>query len=464
MLFNSFEFIFVFLPTTVIIYFLLCGKKYFETAKIWLLFASLFFYGYWNPKYVFLILTSILVNYGLHKLIKKNDDQDKRRRVLVFGVIMNVAVLGYYKYADFFITNYNTISSSEYNLLHIVLPLGISFFTFQQIAFLVDSYKNVVKEIKLIDYSLFVCFFPQLIAGPIVHHGEMMPQFMDIARKKINPENIVKGIFVFNMGLAKKVVLADSFGKIANVGYGNIEFLGTSDSWITSLFYSFQLYFDFSGYSDMAIGIALFFNIIIPNNFWSPYKSLNIKEFWRRWHITLSRFLRDYIYIPLGGNRNGELRTWTNLILTFLIGGIWHGAGWTFVFWGALHGVGLVVHSLYQKLNITLPKVLRLTLTLLFVNIAWVFFRAAHWQDAIHVLENMFFYAKTSGNFKLINQYYDLPIWLIGLFMLFIPNAQEMSERFKQNTYHLVAIVLLVILNITFLNSSMDQEFLYFDF
>ncbi|UXP32439.1 MBOAT family protein [Reichenbachiella agarivorans] len=433
-------------------------------SKVWLLLASLFFYGWWNPLYVTLIISSILVNYGFHKLIKAQHNGGRKKMLLVIGIGLNVSVLGYYKYADFFISNFNALTGDNYNLLHIILPLGISFFTFQQIAFLVDTYKDVVEEMELLNYALFVSFFPQLIAGPIVHHAEMMPQFFDQSKKRINAENISKGLFVFNMGLAKKVIVADAFGKIANAGYGHASILGTIDSWVTSLAYTVQLYFDFSGYTDMAIGIALFFNIIIPNNFWSPYKSSSIKEFWRKWHMTLSRFLRDYIYIPLGGNRKGAFRTRLNLMATFLIGGIWHGAGWTFLFWGFLHGLGLVIHSFFEKLKIRIPYVVGLGITFLFVNMAWVFFRAESWGDALHVLNSMIHLETTGEGFKLISQLYDFPIWVAGVVLLFAPNSQEFAERFQINARHAVVIVVLTVLNVTFLNSSIDQEFLYFDF
>ena len=464
MLFNSFEFIFIFLPIVVGVYFLLNHGGKYVLAKQWLLFASIFFYGWWNPKYVFLILLSIGGNYLLFLWLEKTSRQVMRKAIMLFGVSMNLAILSYYKYADFFITNVNVLTGLEFNLLHIILPLGISFFTFQQVAFIVDSYKNVVKEIAFFDYALFVTFFPQLVAGPIVHHGEMMSQFKNISNSQISYANLSKGIFVFNMGLAKKVILADTFGKIANNGYANVDLLNSFESWVTSLFYSVQLYFDFSGYSDMAIGIGLMFNIVLPNNFWSPYKSSSIKEFWRRWHMTLSRFLRDYIYIPLGGNRSRDFRTRTNLILTFLIGGIWHGAGWTFVFWGFLHGLGLVIHSFFQKLSWAMPKWMGVVITFLFINITWVFFRATSWQDAITLISRMAGLTTDSSNFVLVTQIYDLPIWIIGFALLFLPNAQEIGERFRLKYKFLWITVLLIWLNLTFLNSAINQEFLYFDF
>jgi D-alanyl-lipoteichoic acid acyltransferase DltB (MBOAT superfamily) len=269
------------------------------------------------------------------------------------------------------------------------LPLAISFFTFQQIAYLVDSYRQETKEYDFLNYALFVTFFPQLIAGPIVHHKEMMPQFAKTRNKVKNYRNIVMGLFIFSMGLFKKVVVADTFAILASPGFEASSNLSMYDAWLTSLSYTFQLYFDFSGYADMAIGLALLFNIRLPVNFNSPYKATNIQDFWRRWHITLSRFLRDYVYIPLGGNRKGGFRTYNNLMATFIIGGLWHGAGWTFVFWGFLHGLALIIQRLWSRLGIKLWTWLAWFITFNFVNITWVFFRAKEWDDAIKVLSSM---------------------------------------------------------------------------
>ncbi|WPO38830.1 MBOAT family O-acyltransferase (plasmid) [Flammeovirgaceae bacterium SG7u.111] len=381
------------------------------------------------------------------------------------GVVTNVGLLFYYKYADFFISNVNLFLEQDYPLLHLALPLGISFFTFQQIAFLVDNYKYKIEKYNFINYGVFVSFFPQLIAGPIVHHTEMMPQFREVSTYSIKPENINKGLFIFILGLTKKLVIADTFGVIANNGYANTSLLSSSEAWITSFAYSIQLYFDFSGYSDMAIGLGLLFNIHIPLNFWSPYKSKNIQEFWRRWHITLGSFLREYVYIPLGGNRRGGARTYVNLFLTFVIGGIWHGAGWNFMVWGALHGLALVVHRLYSGWNLKLPKVISVVITFLFVNMAWVFFRATSWGDALDILSKMGGYGETSAtSFSLIASLYDIPVWLIGCVLLFMPNTFQWSEKFKPTVWFLLIMIALVVLNITYMNSVVKQEFLYFDF
>ena len=361
-------------------------------ARGFLVFASLFFYSWWNVAYLPLILGSILFNYVVGNTLS---DESKKIRVgkkalLVFGIASNLALLGYFKYSDFFIENFNLITDSAINPLHVILPLGISFFTFTQIAFLVDSYKGEVKEYDFLRYMLFVTYFPHLLAGPIIHHKDMMPQFASRWNMAIRYKNVAAGLFLFSIGLFKKVVIADTFAVWANNGFDTAVTLNMIEAWATSLSYTFQLYFDFSGYTDMAIGASLLFNIKLPINFNSPYKATSIQDFWRRWHITLSTFLKDYIYIPLGGNRKGTFRTSTNLMATFILGGIWHGAGWTFVFWGFLHGVALVINHLWKSIGLKMPMLLAWFITFNFVNIAWVFFRAKEWSDALKVLRAMF--------------------------------------------------------------------------
>jgi len=314
----------------------------------------------------------------------------RRRIVLTVGVVFNLGLLFYFKYVDFFIANLNLLRDESVPLLDVVLPLAISFFTFQQIAYLADAYGREVREHGLLDYTLFVTFFPQLIAGPIVHHRQMMPQFVRVRNYVPDWRNISLGVFVFSMGLFKKVVIADGFAVWANAGFGSENALGLYEAWGTSLAYTFQLYYDFSGYSDMAIGAALLFNIRLPINFNAPYQAVNIQDFWRRWHITLSNWLRDYVYIPLGGNRVGSFRTYNNLLVTFLLGGLWHGAAWTFVLWGALHGLALAAHRLWSSLGFRMPRALGWGLTFLFANFTWVFFRAESFDQAQRILAGMF--------------------------------------------------------------------------
>jgi alginate O-acetyltransferase complex protein AlgI len=392
MLFNSHEYIFIFLPLTLVLYFALNRYRMTIASRVWLVVMSLVFYSWWDVKYLPLILCSMMFNYGLGTVISRYGEIGGRKKklLLVMGIVVNVLLLGYYKYTDFVIMNINWLFGTDIGLRRIVLPLGISFFTFTQIAYLVDAYKAKAKEYDLLNYALFVTYFPHLLAGPIIHHREMMPQFESLRNKLLNYRNLAMGIFLFSIGLFKKVVIADKFALWANAGFDGAESLTMMEAWATSLSYTFQLYFDFSGYTDMALGSSYMFNIKLPINFHSPYKALDIQDFWRRWHMTLSRFLREYIYIPLGGNRYGDNRMYMALMATFLIGGIWHGAGWTFVFWGFLHGAGIVIHRIWKKHGLSMPKVLAWLVTFNFVNIAWVFFRAKSWGDAMKVLGGMF--------------------------------------------------------------------------
>ena len=324
MLFNSIMFILLFLPVTFLGYRFLCRQGWFSIAKIFLIFASLFFYAYWDVSYLPLILFSIVFNYwaGTY-LTGVSADRIRYRKIILFlGILVNLGLLGYFKYTDFVITNINLLFSANFELMNIVLPLAISFFTFQQVAYLVDSYYGKTAHYDFLSYALFVTFFPQLIAGPIVSHDELIPQFKDKTNFIINYKNVYFGILIFLIGLFKKVVVADTFAAYATSGFDVATTLDFINAWFTSLSYTMQIYFDFSGYCDMAIGIGLLFNIKLPINFNSPYKALDIQDFWRRWHITLSRFLRNYIYIPLGGNRRGQKRASINVFVVFLLGGL----------------------------------------------------------------------------------------------------------------------------------------------
>lgn len=396
MLFNSPQYIFLFLPLVVIIYYLLNHYRLTTAGKAWLVFASLFFYGYWESSYLLLILASILVNYSTGIALRRScyggDDgrhRPRRKALMVWGVSFNLGLLGWFKYVDFFIANINLAFDANLAPLYIILPLAISFFTFQQIAYLADCYQGDTREYDFLNYCLFVTFFPQLIAGPIVHHREMMPQFSSIRTKVLDWRNITTGLFIFFVGLFKKVVIADGCAVWANAGFDGDAPLRFVEAWGASLSYSFQLYYDFSGYSDMAIGAALMLNIRLPVNFNSPYKAINIQDFWRRWHMTLSRWLRDYVYIPLGGNRKGNVRTYLNIMLTFLLGGLWHGAGWTFVVWGALHGAALAIQRFWQHTGVRINVYLAWLITFMFLNLTWVFFRATSFEDALRVLRGM---------------------------------------------------------------------------
>jgi len=475
LLFNSYEFIFIFLPITFFIYFYLNKKHFTQASKGFLVFASLFFYSYWNIIYLPLILVSMFFNFTLGKLFSVQHKKKRRyskKMLLGFGVSANLALLGYFKYTDFFLINFNRVTGLEVPLLHLALPLAISFYTFQQIAYLVDSYKGETSDYDFLNYALFVTFFPQLIAGPIVHHAEMMPQFAKLKNKVKNYQHIAVGLFLFFMGLFKKVVIGDTFANWANQGFAVADKLNMLEAWIASLSYTFHIYFDFSGYTDMAIGAALLFNIKLPKNFFSPYKATSIQDFWRRWHITLSRFLRDYLYIPLGGNRKTESRTYLNLFTTFVLGGIWHGAGWTFVLWGMLHGMGLIVQRIWQKVGIHMPRVLAWFITFNFVNIAWVFFNAENFHVAKNVLKNMF-----TGTFvmplslidhvkhfsKLYQHETYLLLWMLGAFILvlFFPNSMELKKRFKPNFFYMGLTVIFFLAVFLLYRKS---EFIYFNF
>lgn len=387
MLFTSVPYIFVFLPAVLLGYFVLNKHHRYRTAIAWLITASLFFYGFWNPGYIPLILLSMGFNYGIATAL--NHKSRFRREILSFGIFSNIFFLGYYKYFPFILDNLNRFAGIDLHIETTLFPLAISYFTFQQIAFLVDTYRREISQFDILEYCLSICFFPKLIAGPIVNCAELMPHFTDRHHRQIRYENISMGLFLFSIGLFKKTVIADFLAVFADHGFDLSPPVDFYAAWLTSLSYTFQLYFDFSGYTDMALGSARMLNISLPANFNAPYKALSIQDFWRRWHITLSRFLQKYLYIPLGGNRNGDTRTYVNLFLTFLIGGIWHGAGWTFLVWGALHGAGIVAHRMWQKVRLTLPPWLAWLSTFLFVNFCWVFFRANSFSDAFKVIQGM---------------------------------------------------------------------------
>lgn len=470
MLFNSIEFLFIFLPIVFSVYFFLNKQKLVTLATGWLVIASLYFYAYWKLDYLPLILISMIFNYSIGKTLSLDNLKINKRFVMLLGISLNVLLLFYFKYFDFLISNINYVLHSDFNYMHLALPLGISFFTFQQIAYVVDSYKGLTKEYDFLSYALFVTFFPQLIAGPIVHHGEMMPQFERLRNRFINHKNIMLGMFFIAIGLSKKILIADNFSVFVGEMFDNTSILSFWESWIASLSYTFQLYFDFSGYCDMAVGIGYLFNILLPQNFNSPYKADSIQDFWRRWHITLSRFLRDYIYIPLGGNRNGIFKTYRNLFYTFLIGGIWHGANWTFIIWGVLHGFAICLHRFFSNINLKIPRVINIIMTFSFIDFAWVFFRAKSVARAWSIIKSMFMqngysdlvidklrFSFQDGNIKM-----SLFLFIGTILLLFLPNSNELSHKIKPN--FLCGIIVLVLLLISILQLSKFSEFLYFQF
>lgn len=404
MLFNSYIFILAFLPTAVLGFYAI-GRESPRTALVWLLACSLFFYGYWNPIYLGLLLFSIGFNFAVGTWLRVLAERGDPRRwlVLAFGIAEELAMLGFFKYANFFVDNVNAVADAGWYLPSIVLPLGISFYTFQQIAYLVDTARGEIRLKSFLDYATTVSFFPHLIAGPIILYREILPQFAARTVTRFDHANFALGITFFVVGLAKKVIIADWMALYASPVFdaaaGGVA-PTLVEAWGGALAYTLQLYFDFSGYSDMAIGLGLMFNIRLPINFNSPYKATNIIDFWRRWHITLSYFLRRYLYVALGGNRRGQVRRHINIVLTMLLAGLWHGAGWTFVVWGAFHGILLSANHLWHKARAALgfpvaaaPSVLGTwtgrAITLLAVVIGWVIFRAPTLESAWLILRGM---------------------------------------------------------------------------
>lgn len=349
MLFNSYIFIFLFLPISLLGWYGLNKLKKYHMAQIFLIAMSLWFYAYFNINYLAVILLSCAVNYLLSFLLTKTEKPAFHKAVLTAGCIGNIGILGVFKYYDFFIGNLNAVFHADFTYKHILLPLGISFFTFQQLSFVIDRCKGRAPHYGLSDYLNFVTFFPQLIAGPIVLHSEIIPQFQDIEKRKFAVEDFAQGICYFVFGLSKKVLLADTLAKAVNYGFSEIAKLDTPAAVMIVVSYLLELYFDFSGYCDMAIGIGRMFRIRIPDNFNAPYKSASVREFWKRWHMTLGRFFTQYVYIPLGGSRKGAFRTILNTMIVFILSGLWHGADWSFVLWGFLHGVGASVNAIYDR-------------------------------------------------------------------------------------------------------------------
>lgn len=455
MLFNSYSFIFLFLPIALVIFYRLGKLPDPKISILWLILASLVFYGWFSPHFVLLIALSILVNIIIGKRLIKQQN----KTLLIVGLIFNLGLIIVFKYAQFIADNLAWLCRVQAPSFNIVLPLAISFFTFQQIAFIVDCYQGKVTSCDFLKYCLFIVFFPQLIAGPIVQHHQVIPQLNHKMFNKVQYEHIALGLSVFIVGLFKKVILADNCAVFANPIFSAAELgipLTFFESWWGAIAYTLQLYFDFSGYSDMAIGLALLFNITLPINFHSPYKAVNIIDFWRRWHITLSTFLRDYLYIPLGGNRNGPIQKHINLLITMLLGGFWHGASWNFVIWGGLHGTYLIInHSwrsfrqryLGHELNQVslLGKLCSHTLTLFCIIIAWVFFRAKTFAGAKHLLATMFGFNGISLMQSLKNHCGTYAIWLSehgvhfnGLF------ANELAD-YRSATFLFLALIMMVL-------------------
>ena len=477
MLFNSYVFMLAFLPLTLLVYFLL-GRlpERIPLNKLFLVLASFVFYGYNNPNYVPIILTSILVNYALSQMMLSSERKLIRLPLMLLGLGLNLGVLFYFKYHDFFASNMNAFFGTNWALYRLALPLGISFFTFQQLSYVIDSYRRTVPRYNILDYALFVTFFPQLVAGPIVLHSEIVPQFADSKNRHFNFDNFAPGLYAFALGLFKKVIVADTFGIAVEAGFADALSLNSVEAWFVAIGYTLQLYFDFSGYCDVATGVGLMFNIKIPLNFNSPYKSMNIREFWQRWHITLSRFLTSYIYFPLGGSRKGMVRTCINLMIVFLASGLWHGAGWLFLLWGLMHGAASVLYRIFRKQYDALHPALQWIMTFGFVIIAWVFFRATSMADAMAIVKSMFMmdfgpirnsitsaFALPGGIRPGYNAIFMMAWYALSLLAcLGMKNTYEKTMAFKPtliNAFMTVILILYVTLSL-----SNVSVFLYFNF
>jgi len=490
MLFNSYLFILMFLPLTLCGYFLLNRVSQFSYAKYWLLGCSLFFYSWWNILYLPLLLGSIITNFLVAQQLDnwrpQGKDYPPRKRLFTLGLLFNIGLLGYFKYADFFLSNVNQVLEQPIPLLHLALPLAISFFTLQQIAYLVDVYRGFAKERSFTDYCLFVSFFPQLIAGPIVHHKEVLPQFRKEQNQHFSEANFFLGLFVFAMGLFKKVVIADSFAVVATNGFDVATELTMLEAWLVSFSYTFQLYFDFSGYSDMAIGLALMFNIKLPQNFNSPYAATTITQLWQHWHMTLTQFINLYIFRPV-------LRLMPSLklhyamaatIFSMLVSGIWHGAAWTFVVFGLIQGVAMAINQLWHRSRFKLPPLLAWATTFLFFSLSLVIFRATDWATVHKIYSAMF-----TGDLDLLINKGKLLGWsfggLIGLwpmawhttlvtvagcvltlgaiaFVKLAPNSHQLRERFQPTAGWSLLLWFLLLVPLLLIGSP--SEFLYFQF
>ena len=451
MLFNSYIFILLFFPLTLAGYYGINKAGHGELSKWFLSLMSLWFYAYFHPAYLLLILGSITINFLLGRLIYSSET--KKKVFLLLGITCNILLLFIFKYLGFTLRNINNIFDISVVIPTILMPLGISFYTFQQISYLVDASKGETSKYSFREYFLFVSFFPQLVAGPIVKHSEIIPQFCDRGRRSFDHGYFAKGLYRFSKGLAKKVLLADSLSLAVDYGYSHLSTLGALEAWFIAVLYSFQLYFDFSGYCDMACGIANCFHIDLPENFNVPYFAMSISDFWKRWHITLTSFLTNYVYIPLGGNRKGKVRTYLNIMMVYLVSGIWHGADWSFVLWGVMHGVALCLYRIFRKVWDKLPVFFRVLSTFIFVTIAWVFFRAESIVDALCYLKAMIPHGRQQFGLEFLKRF-DL------LELTYIEDHISILKRFESGfpavNMVIVFIACLVVLGIEKKNSGKE--------
>lgn len=487
MLFNSYIFIFLFLPLALAGYYGFNYIKQYKLGMLWLIGMSLWFYGYNSVQYLFILIVSIILNYLIVEGMSRFRQHSQRKMWLLLGILLNLGVLFYYKYYDFFVENVNSVLKTDIHLLQVVLPLGISFYTFQQLSYVIDYYRQDCEKYSLIEYAAYVSFFPQLIAGPIVYHDELIPQFRDIKRKLPDCESFSKGIYAFVLGLSKKVLIADSFSKIVTIGYSSINQLNTPSILLVMVCYTMQIYFDFSGYCDMAYGIGYMFHIELPINFNSPYKAVSIADFWARWHITLTRFFTKYVYIPLGGSRCGKVRHYINIMVVFFVSGIWHGANWTFILWGTINGIINVYDKIVEKKVNRLPRAFRIACTFVFLLFSMSLFRADSVTQAFSLWNRLFhggwgeIYAPITEKFnstievsmlyhlglgRLIEFFPGAMIILFALVMVvscfILKNTQEKVKNMRYTNRRIIVVAVLLIWSV--MSLSEVSEFLYFNF
>ena len=487
MLFNSYLFIFLFLPLSLAGYFGLNHIGKYKAASAFLFIMSLCFCGYANIFYPAVLLINTVLNYGILSLLSSKPDRQEKKFWLFTGILLNAGILLFLKYYNFFTENINTVFQTSLPALKLILPLGISFYTFQQISCLVDIYRGDCPKYGFLDYALSISFFPKLTQGPIALCSEIIPELQNPENRKLNYKNLSRGIYAFALGLAKKVLIADSFAKVVNLGFGNIPELNTPSAALVMVCYSLQIYFDFSGYCDMALGIGSMLNIGLPVNFNSPYKAVSVSDFWDRWHMTLTRFFTRYLYIPLGGSRRGKLRTCLNTMIVFLVSGLWHGANWTFLLWGALHGIVMVFEKMTNFTSLKLPRWIKISITFLLVTFGWSLFRADSIRDAVLLWQQLFrggfggLYQPITDAFQdfiEISILYRLGLggimasypWLavtaftllslLGCFTM--KNTQEKMEHFALSNKKLLTVVILMFWSI--LSLSEISEFLYSNF
>ena len=475
MIFSTYKFIFLFLPVTFSVYFILNHFKFYSLSKIWLVICSLFFYSQGSPAFFPFFLGSITGNYIFGMAMVRTEGNGSVQKKLLFaaGLAGNIALLGYYKYTDFFIENYNLLTKSDVALRHIVLPIGISFFTFQLIAFLVDCYRGETQEYDFISYLLFITFFPQLIVGPIIHHSEIVPQFQNERNLKLNFDNIALGLFLFSIGCAKKILLADPLTTNAQSFFNavpkNPDMLR---SWFSSIEYTVSYYFDLSGYADMAIGLGFLFNMRIPQNFDSPYKARNFQDYWRRWHITLSRFLSAYIFRSVYKKEVPWRNYYVATMVTFLVSGFWHGAGWTFVVWGIVNGMLVCIASAMKRRNMKFPFLPAFILTAIGVVLMRILFVSGTFTDAWNVYRGLVNFRSlgtssaeilfTIRKFIRSNAFTGLRLTIALIICWFLPNSKTLQEKFKPTIFRLVYSAALMLL--CFMEMNKVVQFLYFQF